>query len=344
MKIKQLASEIKETIINLNIKKNTKEINDYLNNYKQMQEIEFNQYKSNIHFEKCENAIQLSACFMTYNEMANVIGKYKENEILNETQIFEINKEIDRILHLDQKITEEDEEKLKELINNEIGQKIFINLFSTLRTTGLYEKSEKFIISMGKMFNIILKSAEKENNLEKVKNCIILSQTFYYFDLNKQKNYLFGLIKDNNWLKGPKFWRNYIDVTLKIEFKKLSNFKNQNKSEVLLAQLLPIINNMKKFEIDYCIIIKIIDEFLEKYKYLNNESYNSLFSIISSDIEEIEKYRKKYKENPDLEKELYNNEEKKFNENNDNLKKDEINQKEINTDEKNEFEKQEKNN
>ena len=340
MKINQLANDIKETIVNLNIKNNKKELNDYLNNYKQIEKIEFKQYKSHIQFDNCENAIQLSACFMAYNEMAHVIGKYKDIELLNEAQKLEISKEIDRILHLDKKITEEDENKLKEIIKNEMGQNIFINLFSTLRSTGLYEKSEKFIISMGKMLNIILKYAEKENNFEKVKNCIILSQTFYYFDLNKEKKYIFGFIKDNNWLKGEKFWRTFIDVTLNTEFKKLSNFKNQNKNEVLLTQLLPFVNNMKEFGIDYCIIIKIIDEILEKYKYLNKESYNTLFSLISSDNEEIEKYRKKYKENLDLEKELYNNEEKKNNEKNDNLKETEINQNEIKIDEKNEFEKQ----
>ena len=63
---------------------------------------------------------------------------------------------------------------------------------------------------------------------------------------------------------------------------------------------------MRELELDIRIIIKIVDEFLENYNYLNEESYNTLFTIISSDKKEIEKYRKEYKENPNLENELYN--------------------------------------
>ena len=72
---------------------------------------------------------------------------------------------------------------------------------------------------------------------------------------------------------------------------------------------------MKEFGIDIRIIIKIVDEFLVKYNYLNEENYKTLWTLINGgDIKKIEEYRKEYKENPDLEKELYNYE-KKNNEN-----------------------------
>ena len=93
---------------------------------------------------------------------------------------------------------------------------------------------------------------------------------------------------------------------VKKKINKKINYKKANLNDLLLAQLLPHINNMKEFDVDKRIIIKIFDEFLEKYNYLNKESYNTLFSIISNNISEIEKYRKEYKENPELEKELYN--------------------------------------
>ena len=67
---------------------------------------------------------------------------------------------------------------------------------------------------------------------------------------------------------------------------------------------------MKKYEIDIRIIIKIFDEVSEKYKYLNEESYFTIFSVLSNDIKIIEEYRKEYKNNPDLEKQLYNYEDK----------------------------------
>ena len=95
---------------------------------------------------------------------------------------------------------------------------------------------------------------------------------------------------------------------LKQEFEKFSNLKKQKLSDILLSQLLPYINNMKQFELDIRIIVKIVDEFLEQYNYLTEESYKILFKILSDDIDEIEKYREEYKKNPELENQLYNNE------------------------------------
>ena len=105
-----------------------------------------------------------------------------------------------------------------------------------------------------------------------------------------------------------KFWRKLIGLMLKKEFEKFSNIKNQKLSDILLSQLIPCINYMHQFEIDLRIIIKIVDEFLEQYNYLDEESYKILFKILSDDINEIEKYREEYKKNPELENQLYNNE------------------------------------
>ena len=338
--INELTTEIKETIVQLNENSNKKKLKDYLKNYRQIEKINIEQYRTHIEFDNCDDAIQLSACFMAYNEMAHIIGKYKEIELLNETQKIQLNKDIIAILRLDDKITEEDIGKIEELLKTEIGQNVFISNLSTLRSNGLYEKSEKFIHFIGKMLNIILDYAEKEHNFEKAKNCIILSQTFFYYDLNKQRFYIFGLIKHNKWLKGTKFWRDFIGIMLEKEFQKLINFKKQNLNDVLLTQLLPFINNMREFGIDNCIIIKIIDEYLEKYQYLNEESKKTLFTLISSDIDEIEELRKKYKENPELEKELYKNEDEKDNKNNDDIKEDINNQEDISIEPKNEVIKQ----
>jgi hypothetical protein len=100
---------------------------------------------------------------------------------------------------------------------------------------------------------------------------------------------------------------------IKTELDRAANFLKPKFGEVLLSQLLPYINNMKQFGLDMRIIIKIADEFLEKYKYLNEQSYKILFNILSNDDELIEKLRKEYKENPDLENQLYNDENQRKN-------------------------------
>ena len=56
---------------------------------------------------------------------------------------------------------------------------------------------------------------------------------------------------------------------------------------------------MIDFGIDKMIILKIMDEFTQKYNYMTSSNQNSLFGIFSNDKEEIEKLRKE--SNPTLE-------------------------------------------
>ena len=307
--LNDLEKETKETILNLNEKSNKQKLNDYLKLYRQKNEIEFEQYKTQIDIDNCADNLELATCFSVFAELEEYIGKYKPGELFEETKKLEMSKEINRILYLDEKITDEDVEKLFKIAKNTIGQTIFINNLSLLRSSGIYNKSEKFINSMGKILNQILISAEKENDFVLVKNIIILSQTYYYLDLNNEKQYIFQSIKDNKWLKTSKFWREFIEANISREFEKSINYKKRNLNDILLTQLLPYINNMMDFEIDIHLIVNVMDEFVEKYNYLNEESYQILFSMINSDLEEIERIRKEFKDNPNLREELFKKEE-----------------------------------
>ena len=95
---------------------------------------------------------------------------------------------------------------------------------------------------------------------------------------------------------------------IKNELEKVNDFITPNLNDLIFTQLITYINNMKDFEIDIRIIIKIVDEFVEKYNYLNEDNYNALLSVICKDIKKIEDYRKEYKDNPEIENQLYNNE------------------------------------
>ena len=307
---------IKKKICDINTVINNGKLQDYLNNYKQKEEIDFIQYKSQINFDKVKSDIEISINLISYNEMVRILGNYKDVEFDKENDKILKRDEIKKILYLEDKITDKDKEQLIKIIQNDIGQKILINILNQLRANGIFEKSQNFIELVGKSLNIILDNAKKENNYENARNCIILSQTFYYIDLNQQKQYIFIFIKNNKWLKESNFWRGLIELMLKQEFEKVSSFKEQKLNDILLTQLLPNMNNMVQFGIDIRIIIKIIDEFLEKYNYLNEKTYKILFSFLSNDNEKIEKYRKEYKENPNLENELYNNENSKDENNN----------------------------
>ena len=63
--------------------------------------------------------------------------------------------------------------------------------------------------------------------------------------------------------------------------------------ELLFAQLIPNIKIMVEFNVDKKIIIKILNEFIHKYDYLNKDHINTLYNIISKNKEEIEKLKKK---------------------------------------------------
>jgi hypothetical protein len=240
--------------------------------------------------------------------MSKIIGNYKEVQMDKESYRIHLTTEIKKILALDDNIKDKDKKKLFELIKDDFSQEIFINLLSQLRANGSYEKSQSFCELIGSGLNEILYYLQKTDNYAKARHCIILSQTFFYKDINNQKIHIFNYIKDNKWINHPKFWRGFIGIMLKTELDRAANFLKPKFGEVLLSQLLPYVNNMKQFGLDMRIIIKITDEFLEKYKYLNEQSYKILFNILSNDNELIEKYRKEYKENPDLENQLYNNE------------------------------------
>ena len=59
---------------------------------------------------------------------------------------------------------------------------------------------------------------------------------------------------------------------------------------------------MKDFEFDKRVILKIIEEFIEKYNYLSKNNQDSIYAIITQGEEDIEKLRNEY--NPSLEDEL----------------------------------------
>lgn len=119
-------------------------------------------------------------------------------------------------------------------------------------------------------------------------------------------------IKKNKWVRSCHFWRNFIDLMINKEFNKIEGFfsdvkmdiknnegvpKNALKkvSEVMYSQMLPYINNMMELEIDKRLITKVIDEFLQKYNYLDEGSIEVIFSLVCTNGENVDDLRKQYK-------------------------------------------------
>ena len=197
-------------------------------------------------------------------------------------------------------------------------------ILSQLRTSNKFQKSKSLINLLGKCFNILLDNAQANKLYENAKNCIILSQTYYYSeDDNKTKIYLFEYIKNHKWLTNPGFWRMLIDSNIKSEFERyqksnpeidLNVEKNKNipkrikdkLSDIIFSQILPFTNNMVDFGIDKRIIVKIIDEFTSKYSFISEHNLAATFGVVSENKEEIERMRKEY--DPSLEPKTTNEE------------------------------------
>jgi len=196
-----------------------------------------------------------------------------------------------------------DKNKLLEYINEDWGQKYFLSVLTMARTSGQYCRSEKLVKILAEIFRKILNIAEKKVDYDIVKNCIILSQTYYYEDKDKAKKvYLVELICDNEWLRTPDFWRNIIDKMINEDIKKIKQMMDQKMNEkdknegiinVVFAQVISYINNMKDFKLENKIIVKIVDEFVEKYNIGKDLSKHIYDNIDKSN--EIEKLRKEYK-------------------------------------------------
>ena len=292
--------EVKEMIIKTTNKK--EEISKI--EYQEKEKIDFIQYSSRINFNDCYDTMEMGTFISACDEMCKVIGDYIQDKLDHWKELTDLNITINRILKLDEQITEKEEKNIEDILKTEVGENIFINCLSQLRTTGYYEKSKNFIEFIGRTLNIILDSEKNKLDYQIIKSCLILSQTFYYLDLNKEKRFIFEYILKSKVFNSPNFWRGFIDYILNLDDNKV-NINKMKINDFLFMQLVPYIKNMKDFNIDDRIIIKIIDEFLIKYDYIKEEGYGKLFIFINNDLNEIEKMRKEYQDNPDLEAQLY---------------------------------------
>ena len=272
------------------------------------------QYQSDINFNSCKNRNEFDICANT----VDTINKYINKDIFKDYNYNQELKNYEESI-LVKKLFEEKGELSDDITNNFLASlndpSIYytvIVVLSQLRTNNKLNKSKSLIKCLGKAFNKILDYAEKNKIYDHAKNCIILSQTYYYQDSNeKEKIFLSEEIKNHKWLISQEFWREFIDNMIRLEFSRLENdlnlpyFSADKKmnitkeikskfNDVVFSQLLAYITNMIYFIPDKKIVLKISDEFVQKYNYLSNSNLDTLFGIISQDKEEIEKLRKEY--------------------------------------------------
>ena len=308
----------------------------------------FQQYPTELKFSNCKNKKE----FEIYFHSIDMIKKYLDNRIYpnydydTEFKNFKIN---DLTKQLFAKNNEEIPQSLVEdfsfLIEDPSVYHTFFVILSKLRAKGSFARTKSLITLLGESFEKVLSKSKKNKLYDNVKNCIILSQTYYYEDDKKQKIYIFEFIKNNKWLKSAKFWRNFILYMIEKDLERFNNDKEKDLKklgEVVFSQLLTFASNMKSFEIDKRIIVKIIDEFIEKYNYMSESNLKLIYGVIIQGKEgepndDLEKLRKEY----DISLEKDSNNDLKKSENNENNEENNINKNDENNKEE---EKKEDNN
>lgn len=231
---------------------------------------------------------------------------------------------LNKYIQIEIETTDEVKNEIIKLIREDITiYPQILTVLSKLRANSKLYKSKSHIEFLGYILKEILSIAEKKHDYNAARNCILLSQTYFIKEeKTNQKLYLFDKIKNNKWINSSDFWRNFIFNQIKVEFSRFEsiypkenlNLINNNTNlpkkyegrvkEIFFSCMLSHVSNMMELHIDKRIVLKILDEFINKYSYLDENSIKELFILISSDQEEINKLRKDYQENPNIEKEL----------------------------------------
>ena len=310
--IEETKLEIDKIKNNINIDKDIRQlIINYSGNEEPEEEIPFINFPSTIDFDKSDT----NETFQIYVQSINYIKSKNEEEYPNYNQQLEMDKNDMRetTYKIFSKYSNELEIKLKNFIKNKKTHSFFLILLSKLRTNNRFQQNVELIDLLGIILNNILNVAEKDNNYDNAKNCIILSQTFFC-EKNNEKYYLIEKIRNHKWLTSSDFWYNFIDTMIAQEIdrfttchpevtkdkildgsEEISDKMKFKLSELLFSQLLPYVNNMNEFNLGLKNIVQITEAFSLKYKFLKDEHKESIFGLFPDKKEEIEKIRKECK-------------------------------------------------
>ena len=209
------------------------------------------------------------------------------------------------IINLDNEIiniTEDEILSLEVLLEKHYNRVIFFQQLNKFRATGKLIIPKKIGELIAKFFNIILNTVKRDNDTYSFKNIVLLSQTYYILENNKNK-YLQELIMDNQIFKDNKFWEDLLDLEIYKQIKRciktdenklqkenmnLEEIKNMNEkrySTLIHSQFITICDNMVSFGMNKEEIYKIIDSKVKEY-YLSQEVADNIKNIVELRIKE----------------------------------------------------------
>ena len=305
---------------NINIEKDIRELVISLRSReKPEKEIPYCHYPTEMDFDKCNDIKD----FKVINEVVKAMKQFSDKIFMDYDEQLEDKKNkmrelIYKFFDMNRLTDIEDKNQLLEYLNDERTHELFLIVLSKLRTNNRFCREKSLIELLSDIIINILNIAQKKKDYETAKNCIILSQTFFYIDESKNKKvYILEYIKKHPWLISLEFWKDFILIMILKEFIKFEDMnietkinivKNKNITdkmkpkigEVLFSQIIPYVGNMIEFHVDKKYIIKIIDDINEKYNYLGNSNLESIYNLVCSSKEELQKVKEEIKKDKKL--------------------------------------------
>ena len=305
----------------INIDKDIRELVESLRSRdKPEKQIPYVHYPTEMDFDKCNDIKD----FRVTNEVVKTMKKYSDKLFMDYDEKLEEKKNKMRELtikffDMNKQTDIDDKKQLLEYIKDERTHEFFLIIVSKLRTNNRFCREKSLIELLSDLLLIILDNAQKKNDFNAAKNCVILSQTFFYNDESKQnkKVYILEYLKKHPWLRSMKFWKDFILIMILKEFKKLEEMNNDSKiniaknknipdkvkpkiGEVLFSQILPYVGNMSEFNVEKKYIIKIIDDINEKYNYMGDSNIEAIYDLVCSSKEELQKVKEEIKNDKEL--------------------------------------------
>ena len=212
---------------------------------------------------------------------------------------------------------DEEKKELLDLVKEIKFRDYFIVMLSKQRTRGRYKRSKKLIEDLSEILNNIIEDCGNQNDYEGAKNCLILSQTYYYeitkkSDNQKYKYYIFNNIKNNKWMNNVEFWDNLIGTMIEKDIK--TNEENTDSNVIMtkerkrnainnvcFSQLLPHSQNMFEIGISKENILSICKKYIGKYD-LKKQYVDTIINNLNNlkKEEEIKKEDIKEEEEQDI--------------------------------------------
>ena len=320
--INYINKHMKKLLKQLQEKNLEKEIKEYFSSIKsngkndEKNPIVFEGYKTKINYDNCSNGEEFDTYLETVNFLEKNIKEIYDNDTLEKEKLKgNLRDWIKKFFSFDDKSIEIDKNVIDEYYYNALKQpfthRTFLKIVTDMRTSTHFNRNKQLIDLLGESLKIILEEARKNEDYRTAKNCLILSQTFYYME-NDKKIFSCECLKKNIWLETYEFWDKFCSYMIDEELKKLIDQNHdlnlddikQNKQyseklcskigDVIFSQLITIISNILMLTNNHSFAIELIESLKEKYIYFPKKNIDILYQSISTDENLIKQLLEEY--------------------------------------------------